>query len=339
MKDAGLKIPAVLLLSVLLAYGTSFGAKHLERTFRVDPGGTLSLHSDFGGVEVAGREGNTVRVVVDSDRDIEEILDLTFTRDGDNITVRGEKKRQDFFSFFWSRGKKVKFTVTVPRVYNVEIKTGGGGIGLHSLEGEVCGKTSGGGIDAGEITGRLEVHTSGGSLDLSGINGPVSASTSGGSIDLGDISGPVEARTSGGHVHAARITGNTVLRTSGGSIKVEELKGFLEARTSGGGIVISALRGNTVARTSGGSIKVSLDEPPAGDCELHTSAGSVTITLPRETNAYVSARTSAGSVRTEFPIEVVGEIKKTHIEGTLGSGGPKIDLSTSAGSIHLKAAD
>jgi len=335
MKKPDLKISGILLLGLLFTYSSAFCAKHIERTFRIGPGGKLTLQSDFGSVKVEGQERNTVQVKVDSDRDIEEILDLTFSREGEELIIKGEKIRISLFKFFKFKSKKVQFTIAVPRNFNLNLKTAGGRIDLNSIEGEVSGSTSGGGIAAEKITGPLDVRTSGGRINLNEINGPVGAKTSGGSIGLQDINGLVEARTSGGRITTSRLTGDASLHTSGGSITAEEHIGYLEARTSGGSIKIAGLRGSTIARTSGGGIQASLVEPPGGDCELRTSGGGIRLSLPRETNAFISARTSGGSVTTELPVEVIGKVKRSSLEGTLGSGGPKLTLKTSGGSIYI----
>ena len=38
----------------------------------------------------------------------------------------------------------------------------------------------------------------------------------------------------------------------------------------------------------------------------------------------------------DFDVQVQGQISKHSLEGTIGSGGPVLDLSTSNGSIHLE---
>jgi hypothetical protein len=52
-------------------------------------------------------------------------------------------------------------------------------------------------------------------------------------------------------------------------------------------------------------------------------------------NARLSAATSNASISSDFEMRMRGEISKHHIEGTLGSGGPLIDLSTSNGQIRI----
>ena len=67
----------------------------------------------------------------------------------------------------------------------------------------------------------------------------------------------------------------------------------------------------------------------------HTSNSGITVHLPGEVNARLAADTSNGSITSDFEMRLRGEISKRHIDGTLGNGGPLIDLSTSNGSIRI----
>ena len=67
----------------------------------------------------------------------------------------------------------------------------------------------------------------------------------------------------------------------------------------------------------------------------HTSNSGITLHLPGEVNARLSAGTSNGSISTDFEMRLRGEISKHHIEGSIGNGGPLLDLSTSNGPIRI----
>jgi DUF4097 and DUF4098 domain-containing protein YvlB len=61
--------------------------------------------------------------------------------------------------------------------------------------------------------------------------------------------------------------------------------------------------------------------------------------LPGDAAAHVVADTSNGSISSEFTVASKGdgdeEKHRKHMDGTIGAGGPTIDLSTSNGSIHI----
>src|SRR5437660_317016 len=80
----------------------------------------------------------------------------------------------------------VKFIVTVPSRYNVQVGTSGGDIHVGDLNGEVHAKTSGGDLDLGHIGGVVEAHTSGGDVNINGARSAITLSTSGGDVAVGD---------------------------------------------------------------------------------------------------------------------------------------------------------
>ena len=54
----------------------------------------------------------------------------------------------------WERNRlQIKFLITVPQRYNVDLKTAGAGISVGDLEGEVRGQTSGGSLRLGRHRG------------------------------------------------------------------------------------------------------------------------------------------------------------------------------------------
>lgn len=311
----GNRIPlAILITAVLLTtacYGVSLGSAvdNVHRTFQVEPGGKLTIDSDTGSIEVSAGGVNEVRVDIEreasgtTDRESAEILSrlqVDTQQNGNDIYIRARRPGDGFFSF---RGRRLRlrFVVMVPDKFNLDLKTGGGSIGVKDLEGTVMARTSGGSLKFGHIRGPVTGHTSGGSIQLEGGQGPLDVQTSGGSIHIGRVNGPVKAHTSGGSIH------------------VEEVQGSIEASTSGGGI------------------SATIGMQPEGDCELSTSGGSIRAWLSRDLNLDVSAKTSGGSVRTDLPIGIQGERTRSRLEGRLNQGGPRLLLATSGGGISIDA--
>ncbi|MBI5710406.1 MAG: hypothetical protein HZC42_08910 [Candidatus Eisenbacteria bacterium] len=129
-----------------------------------------------------------------------------------------------------------------------------------------------------------------------------------------------------------------VARTVNGGVDVETLDGPVEARTVNGSIAVSTRR-LAVASTVNGSIRAafgstSWDEP----LEFTTVNGSITLDLSAHTDADVQAGTVNGGIETDFPITVQGRFNHRHLEGRIGKGGPRLELSTVNGSIRLRMA-
>lgn len=276
------------------------------RSFKVGTGGTLTIDSEQGSIEIVARGRKEVTVEVTKklplgwfgDRDDLDDFTVEYDQSGDDVTITG----RFLDSHGWGRHHRrlrVHYKVTVPEKYNLDLETSGGSITVSDLEGKV------------------EVRTSGGSLNL------------------GDIDGSVNARTSGGSISLRGSAGRAELQTSGGGITVGRVGASLEARTSGGSIHVKEVRGAVELETSGGSIVATIAEQPKGDCSLKTSGGGLTVYLSKDAKVDVNAKTSGGNVRCDLPITVQGLLSKTEVKGKINGGGPELYLRTSGGNIKI----
>ncbi|MCK4835614.1 MAG: DUF4097 family beta strand repeat protein [Candidatus Aminicenantes bacterium] len=289
--------------------GEGFGDT-VEKSFQVSKGGNLIVQTDIGAIEVRSGQDDRVRVKViqkaraNTRKKARRILKdfvLDMQQRGNDVIINGDYKRhKHWFSWFRRNRLRIRFEITVPPVYNVNLRTSGGSISVSNLEGQV------------------ESRTSGGSLHFGMINGPVFGKTSGGSIRLKGCVGDAEVRTSGGSITIGKVEGEVDAHTSGGSIRVEEVMGSIQASTSGG------------------SIKASVSKQPEGDCRLTTSGGTIRLYLAEDIKLNIDARTSGGRVRTDFPVTLEGELSRRKLYGKINGGGPEFYLRTSGGSIYIK---
>ena len=161
--------------------------------------------------------------------------------------------------------------------------------------------------------------------------------TGGGDVELTDTTGSATLHTSGGDIVAKKVTGNVEAHTSGGGILVDTIRGEVDAGTSGGDVRLLQIDGKITGQTSGGDVQCSLVGINRG-ISVSTSGGSIQLTLPRATTANIEATTSGGDIKTELPVAST-EWKEGHVKGSINGGGPLIDVSTSGGSISLRAVN
>ena len=282
----------------------------VEKTFTVQPGGTLKVETAGGNITVEPGAGNAVTVVAkeriraDSDKDADEVLKnltLAIEQQGNDVSAKARYSRGPG-SWFGSQPVQVDFVVTVPGRYSTDLKT------------------SGGNITVGDLAGTMEMRTSGGNVKLGNIDGTVDAGTSGGDVSLGSCSGDTKLQTSGGNVRAEKIVGRADLETSGGDIAVKLVENVLSARTSGG----------NVAAGIEGALK--------GDCSLETSGGDVNVTVEKAAAFQLDASTSGGRVRADGLTITLddGGTGRSHLSGKVNGGGPLLRLRTSGGSIKIE---
>ena len=307
--------------------------ERIEKRYDVKSGGSLTVLSEFGAIEIQTAEQEQVEVVVTkasksnlikASQEVLEDFEFAFEHKGSDVHIRGAFKQG---LEHWQKQLnlvKIHFLITVPQQYNVDLNTTGGSVSVADLIGDI------------------HVRTSGGSLCFQNITGGVFGHTSGGSIEAVNVKGDVQVRTSGGSIRFGAIRGFVSGRTSGGSIKVVDCSGGTEVRTSGGGIWLGGIGRNVTARTSGGSIKANMAIQPQSECNLRTSGGGITCTLTPDIAVDLEAKTSGGRVSTDFEVAstIQGKVPKNRLEGRINGGGPLLKLRTSGGNIHLqKAAD
>lgn len=197
---------------------------------------------------------------------------------------------------FW-----VRFEVTVPRNYSVEVTTGAGDIETLDLDGAVvlitqggnirCGRVGGAGLHglpAGAVAARLE--TQGGHITVQDVAGDLDASTGGGHITAGTITGDAKLHSGGGHIHAVEIGARADLSTDGGNIAVGRAGGIVAVHTVGGQIDFGEVRGSVRAQTGGGGIRITY---VSGPMEVETTSGSICLT---RVAGSVRAATAGGTI-------------------------------------------
>jgi DUF4097 and DUF4098 domain-containing protein YvlB len=141
-------------------------------------------------------------------------------------------------------------------------------------------------------------------------------------------------------VEVQEFRGRAVIRTSNGGIKAYGVRGYFEAITSNAGIdaQIDELDAQQPVRleSSNGAISLTLDTIRGNDILASTSNSSITVRLPASTQARVRAHAGNSSITTDFPVTAEGDkLSKNRLDGTIGSGGPLLDLSTSNGPIKI----
>ncbi|MBA2242633.1 MAG: DUF4097 family beta strand repeat protein [Chthoniobacterales bacterium] len=322
-----LRLPIILALTASAAFAIS--EENVSQTLDVTPGGNLVVDVNFGTVDVSSGSDN--QVAIQAHRKIEaseearekQFFDeapIVISKEGNTVTIRARRITEQK-SWSWSGNVSMdgRYTVRVPKNFNLDLKTGGGM------------------VSARDITGVVKISTSGGKLKLAQLRGPVDAKTSGGSIKLEDCQGNLGVKTSGGEIRADAGSGSLDARTSGGSIVVRNFKGDTTVKTSGGQLTFENIGGKVIGQTSGGSITAALISPLPGEVELSSSAGSIDLTVPSDAALNLEADASNGTVSNSLPI-VATHIHKDALRGAMNGGGKSVILRSSVGSISLRPA-
>ena len=128
-------------------------------------------------------------------------------------------------------------------------------------------------------------------------------------------------------------------RTVNGEVEARGLDADAEAHTVNGSVTLET-RGRAEATTVNGSVRARLGSTGVNQpLDFSTVNGGITLELPQDAGAEVTARNVNGGIETDFPVTVRRAGFMGHrLQGTIGRGGPRLDLSTVNGSIHLRKA-
>lgn len=237
---------AVLALSACFASAVWAEDYRLEKQLPLAAGGSLSVRSEAGGIQVRGAADVTeAAVTVTSDRSdfAEKYTVRVEAARPDRIEVVVERKSRGLSSWFgdgWS--SKTRIEVVVPKFAAVEADSSGGGIEISDVDGAVRAESSGGSVSVMNLGGAATLSSSGGSISAESVAGDVDASSSGGGVKILEAGGVVVAESSGGSVSVGFGAGNGRggrLESSGGGVKarVDPTVGLeIDASSSGGSV-------------------------------------------------------------------------------------------------------
>jgi hypothetical protein len=319
--------PTLLLCLISSVAALAATEEKLNRRFAVQPGGTVVVDVGFGSVNVGTNA--TSEVVVDVWRKIgrkkkadEEAFlrdnPVTFTQEGNTVTIRSHGKTKLSWSGSGRNHNEAKYTISVPAQFNAQLKTGGGG------------------IDVVDLTGEVRAHTGGGGLSFARLHGPLDGETGGGGAKASTCEGILNLRTGGGGIEVTGSSGSLDGNTGGGSVTVREFQGPARVVSGGGGLTIENVAGALEASTGGGSINAVLPFELSDTVELSTGGGGISVAVPKTASFNLDARTSGGGVSTDVPVTVVGKLEHGRLQGPVNGGGKTVQLRSGGGSIHLK---
>ncbi len=269
-------------------------------SYPLKPGGSLSVDSINGPVEISGWDQSTVDISGAKYAPTAELRDairIDVSAAPDSISVRAVRPSERHGNM------GVHFTIKVPRKTVLDrIVTTNGTVTVQDVDGTARLRTSNGRVSARDVTGDLDIQTTNGGIELD-------------------------------------QTGSASLRTTNGPIRAQDVRGAFEAVTTNGAVraqVDGGGPGRPIrVETRNGAVDLTLREANLGDVSVSTSNGAITLRLPEKTNARVMASTSHSRIDSDFQVQAAAPAARDRLEGTIGAGGPTLDLSTSNGVIRL----
>jgi len=149
-----------------------------------------------------------------------------------------------------------------------------------------------------------------------------------------------------------RQTSASLHTVNDGDIHVQGLEGELELNNVNGEIIAKDVAGSVVAHTTNGDVKVTMTRVDAkAALAFATLNGNVDVSLPASFRGDLRMRSDNGEIYTDFDVQLATSPAKIEqqrqggkyrleveqeVRGTVGGGGPEIQLRTFNGDIYLR---
>ncbi|HVT17659.1 MAG TPA: DUF4097 family beta strand repeat-containing protein [Thermoanaerobaculia bacterium] len=310
----------VTLCTLLAAVALAAGADRIDKSVPAAAGQRLEIDLRTGGaITVRGTGESAVSVTVDRQgRDAADCeVRLEATGSGARLSTRYAGHRLSYSS-------DLRIEIRVPRRFDVELRSMGGGVLLDGIEGRFRGATNGGELRLHGLAGDVDLKTLGGDIRVasSRLNGSVS--TNGGVVELDDVEGSLQGHSLGGKVtyHNARGGGNAargdtsrdtsrgavVMSSMGGDLEVQDAPQGAELTTMGGNVHVHSAARYVKASTMGGDVAIDRID---GRVDATTMAGDVTVSMagdPARGDRGVRLSSNAGELRLTVPAELAMDI-------------------------------
>lgn len=160
--------------------------------------------------------------------------------------------------------------------------------------------------------------------------------TGNGEVSVESVGGDVQASTGNGRVRVVGTEGTVRVSTGNGDVDVRGARSSVRVSTGNGRVNVVTADGPVEVRTGNGDIDVGMSALKAkDDMTFSTGSGSIRVTLPAAYNGELEASTGNGELRSDFDLKIEGRMNPRHVRATIGTGGPKLKLTTGNGRLAI----
>lgn len=334
----------------------------------VSPGGTLTVRLRTGGsLEVEVWDQNVAEVTVHGAESCGD-CNLRIEPDSKGVRISSDYPHRR------NHSSHLEFDVRLPRRFNIDLDSMGGGLEVYGLDGSIRGRTMGGGLHFEDLHGKLDLTTMGGDVTLRDsevdgqvttmggrvlferVRGDVRGKSMGGQVIYRNVENPkdssesvgdeVHIETMGGEIRVEDAPYGARLRTMGGDIEVAKVRQFLEATTYGGDIEVGEVDGDVDLKTYSGDIRLTM-VGEVGNVDVSTLSGRIVLQLPANFSGSIEADLSYTrnsrrdyQIRSDFPLELDSDRNWDYSAGfpqqhRTGSG----RIGSGTARVHLRAVN
>lgn len=346
-------------------FGPSYSRSETLPPLIIPPDARLAIDIPRGDIAVQGRGGN--QLVVTAQRRMWGMSQTSADRALRDANVRIENSAGLYRigpQFGSNRGGRQSFDLSVqtPPTASVAASTTHGDIRIenisgsaqaHSGDGDIAVQNAGGDVNVNlvhgdarisKVPGNVRVTGRGADVNISNVNG--NASVEGpfyGTIRANSVAQTMQCAVPWSQISVAHLNGT--LETDLGDVRISGASGPVKISTHNADVDVKNATGRVDIADAHGDVKVSLSFPPRENLNITNDAGDVDLTLPADSAFEVEAVSRGGEVESDFSgnqLNVSNTDASGQITGRVGapgsSGGAKITIATTYGTIHLRRA-
>ena len=210
----------------------------IEKTVETTYHKKVEVNTVFGDITVGTWDNQLFNFVIRGNLIAVKNIDYTIDITDSIISVNTTKKGDAVSS---AVELKLSIEITVPKFYNITLKSSGGDIKAGTITGVLKIETAAGNINISNHTGDADLKTAGGDIKDVNFKGKVIATTAGGDIVLDGADGEINSKSAGGDIKLTYTGTNKgiTLTSNGGNIKLflpEFFKATLDITATGGEI-------------------------------------------------------------------------------------------------------
>jgi DUF4097 and DUF4098 domain-containing protein YvlB len=155
-----------------------------------------------------------------------------------------------------------------------------------------------------------------------------------GDTHLEQVRSTVHFHTTHTDLDIPRITGDLTMDSD--DLTVNQIWGPVRIVTRSKNIDLSQITGDLHLEDSNGDVHVTAAKP-LGNMQIQNHSGDLSLTVGNDAAFTVNASTTEDNdLDTDFPLQSSTSGNLRTLQGTVGNGGVKLDLSTSHGNLELK---
>jgi DUF4097 and DUF4098 domain-containing protein YvlB len=202
---------------------------------------------------------------------------------------------------------------------NLTISLEKGNVRVSKIDGNVLLEGRADDVDISEVTGSLRINSEVLSdMKLAAIKKSVVFQSSRTDMELASLAGDLNLDS--GDLRATNITGPVKLVTRSKDIHLEEITGDVRLENANGSVELHAA-----------------DKLPIGNIDVTNRRGDIHLVLPGKAGFSMQATTRKGDVQSDFSeLTVNNEHGSSVVNGSVGKGGPKVQLTSDSGDIEIR---